>query len=158
MISLSHTVGYAIHALSYLRVCGEPARMIHEVAELAGIPQAYLAKIVARLASKQIVASKRGRKGGICLKRPAETITLLDIVVAIDGEQWISDCLLGLDDCHIRGVCPTKLEWNGVRDHIKHMLRQTTLADVIAHRHLTNPEQPVPEMCCTEPGATCPDL
>lgn len=137
MMTLSQTTGYAIHALSFLDVCDGEVRLIRDVATATGIPQPYLAKIINTLAHSGIIASKRGHGGGICLKRPAAQISLLDVVVAIEGERWIGPCLLGLDDCAARGICPTKIIWGSIKSLIEESLKNTTLADVIAHRKKT---------------------
>lgn len=134
MMTLSQTTGYAIHALSFLDVCDGEVQLIRDVATATNIPQPYLAKIINKLAHCGIVASKRGHGGGICLMRPPEQIPLLEVVVAIEGEHWIGPCLLGLDDCAARGICPTKIVWSSIKNLIEESLRNTTLADVIAHR------------------------
>ena len=115
-------------------VCDGEVQLIRDVATATGIPQPYLAKIINKLAYSGIIASKRGHGGGICLMRPAGKIPLLEVVVAIEGEHWIGPCLLGLDDCAARGICPTKIVWGSIKNLIEESLRNTTLADVIAHR------------------------
>jgi Rrf2 family protein len=137
MMTLSQTTGYAIHALSWLDPCNGKVQLIRDVARLTAIPQPYLAKIINKLARCRIVASKRGHGGGICLMRPPKEITLLEVVEAIEGKDWIGHCLLGLDDCASRGICPTKIIWGSIRNLIEETLRNTTLADVIEHRKKT---------------------
>lgn len=62
------------------------------LAEFHGVPGPYLAKSLQALSRAQIVASSQGRGGGYSLARPAGEVTLLDIVLAVDGSQAAFRC------------------------------------------------------------------
>ncbi|MBI5388061.1 MAG: Rrf2 family transcriptional regulator [Verrucomicrobia bacterium] len=130
MLCFSQTTGYTVHAL----VCvgenqGAPC-LIRDIARCTRIPRPYLAKIMHQLARRGLVVAKRGWGGGIALRRPSDAISLLDIVEAVEGPGWAGDCLLGLDDCAARLICPSHEVWKDIRRQIEDVLRQTTLADV----------------------------
>lgn len=133
MICLSQTTGYAIRALASLESVGGRPCFVREVAESAGVPKAYLSRIINRLSHQGIVSAKRGYQGGITLIRPANQISLLQVVEAVEGKNWISPCLLGMSSC-TEFVCPTHDFWNDIRQQIEDKLRQTTVADVLASR------------------------
>ena len=105
---------------------------IHEIAECSGVPRAYLAKILKRLNDADLVKSKRGHKGGIWLTRPATEITIWDISKAVDGDEFISRCLLGDEFCDDSRDCPTHAFWKVERTKIHDELVRTTLANVVA--------------------------
>lgn len=130
MIGFSQGVAYGIRALSCLAMGICETRFVRDIASCADVPPAYLSKLFTRLAQKGIIRTKRGWKGGIHLARPAETISLLEIVVAIEGDRWIADCLLGLDGCEAFVGCPTHAFWQEERRRIEAELSRTTLADV----------------------------
>lgn len=132
MICLSHTTGYALRALACLENIDRRPSFIRDVAESTGVPRPYLARIINRLSHKGIVSAKRGYHGGVTLTRPAREVTLLEVVEAIEGEEWIGPCLLGMGACQTGSICPTQDFWNEMRDQIKARLAQTTLADLIA--------------------------
>lgn len=132
MLCLSQSVGYAIQALTCLERGESSTRLIRDIASEAEIPPAYLAKLIKRLADADLVLSKRGIKGGTCLKRPASEISLLEISEAIDGRRWLGRCLLGLEECSDERACPTHEFWKVARAGIQKKLEETTLADVIA--------------------------
>ncbi len=132
MLSLSQTTGYAIKALACLPGIGTPPRLIAEVARCTRIPRAYLAKIVNHLVRQGLVSARRGHHGGIALARPAEKITLLDIVEAVEGPNWLGHCLLGLEECRNQQECPTHGFWMRVSQQIREQLGSTSLASVIA--------------------------
>lgn len=94
-------VEYGIHCLIFLVGDGGESRdaSVRDLAELQGVPQDYLAKIFTKLAKGKLVVATEGVRGGFRLARPADEITLLDIVGAIDGRKLIFDCR------EIRGRC-----------------------------------------------------
>ena len=134
MFTLSQTTGYAIHALTCLASESCAHEFIQEIANCTGVPHAYLAKVLKRLNDAGLVRSKRGYKGGIWLTRPATDITLWDVSVAIDGEDFISRCLLGEEFCDDRRDCPTHEFWKKERLKIQEELAHTTVADVAAFK------------------------
>ena len=128
---LSKSAGYAIHALSCIEKVGCQPRFIRDIAKCTGLKQPYLAKIINQLAHDGLVLAKRGYRGGITLARPPETISLLQIVKATEGEAWLGFCLFGLDVCPAQHACPAHEPWTRMRKQIETLLDKTTLADVI---------------------------
>lgn len=94
-------VEYGIHCLLFLVGDGGESReaSVRDLAELQGVPQDYLAKIFTKLAKSKLVVATEGVRGGFKLARPADEISMLDIVNAIDGQKLIFDCR------EIRGRC-----------------------------------------------------
>jgi Rrf2 family protein len=132
MLGLSQTTGYAVRALICLGEHRDRACLIRGVAKCAGIPRAYLARIINDLTYTGLVIAKRGYRGGIALARPAGEITLLQVVEAVEGPDWIASCLLGLNDCAAHRNCPTHVFWQRTAKQLKAVMARTTLADVMA--------------------------
>ena len=131
MIGLSQTTVYAIQALACLEGSSRSGCLVRQVAERTGVPRAYLARIINRLAHQGIVATKRGYQGGATLARPANQISLLQVVEAVEGKDWIGPCLLGRDSCP-DSFCPTHDFWQDIRQRIEAKLAETTVADMLA--------------------------
>lgn len=143
MLSLSQTTGYAIKALCCLDKTGEERTLVKDLAEQTGIPKPYLSKILLDLTRAGLVVSKRGYHGGIALSRPAEQITLMDIVEVIGRHDWERTCLLGMKGCSTEECrCPMHSFWVPVYDKIEKKLRSVTLADV---DEFTTPVLPDPQ-------------
>ena len=79
------------------------------IASELNIPQPFLAKILQILTKNHILDSAKGPHGGFSLMRPATEITLMDIVRAIDGDEFFDSCLLTGEKCNYyepsKGVC-----------------------------------------------------
>lgn len=89
MISITTKSPYALSALVELHRHGgdDPARPV-PIAELArrrNISVQFLEQLFASLRRAGVVRSQRGVKGGYSLARPADTITVLEIVEILDG-------------------------------------------------------------------------
>ena len=147
MLSLSVTTGYAIKALACLESGDCVPRHISDIARCTGVPRAYLAKILSALAQQGLVQTKRGYCGGISLARPAEDISLLQIVEAVEGKEWIAECLLGMEGCDVLTTCPAHDFWARFRREITEELRATTLASFMASRQCRRApdKQPPPQ-------------
>jgi len=86
---LSRAAEVALKALPHLDPRG-PDASGHEARALAsacGEPAPYLGKVLQKLARAGLLRSKRGRTGGFVLGRPANEITLADIVLAVEGAE-----------------------------------------------------------------------
>ncbi len=81
----------ALAALPFLdpRGASGAGRGVAELAEAAGVPGPFLAKVLSRLADRGLLRSRRGRRGGFVLGRPAADITLADIALALDRRDGI---------------------------------------------------------------------
>src|SRR3954447_7011793 len=85
-MQLGEGVEWALHCCTLLAVVPSGRAMpASRLAEYHGVPPAYLAKHLQALAQAGIVESVPGRKGGYRLIRPADQITLLEVVDAVEG-------------------------------------------------------------------------
>lgn len=92
-MKLSDGVEWAIHCCTVLAFLDRDHPMpAAELAEFHGVPPAYLAKHLQALVRAGICDSVPGRHGGFRLARPAEDITLLDVTLAVDGDDAAFRC------------------------------------------------------------------
>jgi Rrf2 family transcriptional regulator, iron-sulfur cluster assembly transcription factor len=131
MMCLSRTTGYAIQALGCMDKLACETHQIAAIAKCAKVPRPYLAKIIGALSRRGLVLAKRGFRGGIALARPARDITLLEIVEAVEGNNWLGQCLLGFEDCAHHAYCPTQDFWQRMRRELIAKLDQVSLAEVL---------------------------
>ncbi|MEX0776113.1 MAG: Rrf2 family transcriptional regulator [Phycisphaeraceae bacterium] len=155
MLSLSHTTGYAVLALSCLRQCGSKLMLARDIAQCTGIPLPYLLKLMLAMGKAELVVAKRGYRGGFALARPAETISLLDVAEAVEGQAWLPRCLLGLDECSDKRGCPTHDFWKVERLKIEAKLHKTTLKDV-AEFEARQVQRRLGQCCASAPAPKTP--
>ncbi|SMO48457.1 RrF2 family transcriptional regulator [Fodinibius sediminis] len=103
---------------------------IKELSEKLDISFHFLTKILQQLTAVDLMESLKGPKGGVRLSKSGEEITLLDIVIAIDGEDLLTECALGLPGCGIEKPCPLHDMWASTRDEIREMLESTSLTQM----------------------------
>lgn len=85
-MKLSKKGEYAIRALICLAALETPTMVsIQEIARREGIPKKFLEQVLLALNKAGLVQSVRGKAGGYVLRGASETITLGDIVRAVDG-------------------------------------------------------------------------
>ena len=131
----SRSAEYAIRAFAHLSQAPSGVYvMARRIAEREEIPAHFLAKILQDLARRQIIRSSKGPNGGFALIRDRQkpSLTLLDVVEAVDGPDCLARCAVGLDECTDQTPCGMHDCWMGVRSRIMEYLGRTTIADVAA--------------------------
>ncbi len=122
---LSRAAEVALAALPHLDGRGPlaPGRGAKELAERASVPAPFLAKVLQRLVERGILRSKRGRRGGFVLGRPAAEITVGDVVLALEGYEE-------LDAAFPLFPGPAGRIFEPVRSRFLDVMRRTTVADL----------------------------
>lgn len=138
---LSARVDYAVRAV--LEIAARDAEPIAaaELAQLQGISVSFLENILADLRRAGVVQSRRGRHGGQLLARPADQITVADVIRAETG--YLAD---------IHGQRPEDIEYAGAAEHLtdvwvavraayRQVLESVTIADVLAGQFPSHVQQ-----------------
>jgi Rrf2 family protein len=124
---------YGIRALTIVGLASEENRKvgIKEICRLAKTPESFTAKILQNLVRRGILNSQKGPSGGFYLSKDLNSITLYDIVVAIDGPGVFVNCGLGLEHCDATRPCPLHNKFATVRQELKTMCKSSTLNDLL---------------------------
>ncbi|MDE2691958.1 MAG: Rrf2 family transcriptional regulator [Acidobacteriota bacterium] len=128
---------YGIRAMLYvaMHANGGPVPS-HEIAVNQGIPEPYLRQILAALARDHLIRSNRGPQGGHLLGRPAEKISMHDILVALEGHTTSIDhilaqpCTIGVGPKH----CAIREVFLSVKEAVETILCNYSLADLAARQ------------------------
>jgi Rrf2 family transcriptional regulator, iron-sulfur cluster assembly transcription factor len=106
---LTREADYAVRIVLHLATCqikGDPASAAKMAAALE-VPYAFLRRILRRLGSQGLLISRRGRKGGVALAKPSETISLLDVLKAIEQHKLcLNACIATPGKCAREPMCP----------------------------------------------------
>ena len=132
MLEITRQADYALRAVRDVARLPEGERLPTAViAERQKIPLPFLAKIVSQLAVKGILEATRGASGGVSLARPAESITLLEVIEAIDGPMTLNRCTRDPNACEVSDECPLYDIFNESQQMLVQRLGSVTFADVI---------------------------
>lgn len=124
----SQTAEYALRAIVFLAAQPVP-RTTPQIAEVTHVPLGYLSKVLQGLSRAGLVHSQRGLHGGFTLTKPADQLTVYDIVQAVDPIQRIHACPLGLKG-HAN-LCPLHRRLDEAMSMVEDALRQSTLAELL---------------------------
>ncbi len=134
---LSNTCKYAIRSMIYLANNAQNGKKvgIKKITEDLNIPQPFLGKILQKLARENILCSVKGPHGGFSLGRDATEISLYDIIVQIDGENYFNSCIIRLESCSCFteeiSTCPIHKRFSSMRSELISFYQNTSLADII---------------------------
>jgi Rrf2 family iron-sulfur cluster assembly transcriptional regulator len=104
------------------------------ISERQHISLSYLEQLFGKLRRAGIVSSVRGPGGGYNLARPANVLSVADIVVAVDEPLDATQCG-GKENCLGDKRCMTHDLWARLNEKMYEYLASVTLADLVAHQH-----------------------
>jgi Rrf2 family protein len=137
------------------RHAGMGPASLAEIAAEEDLPRAYLEQLVVSLRDAGLVTSTRGAHGGYELARPPETITMTEVLRALEGP--IAPMMCATDDpehgilCDRSARCTVNVLWVRVRDAVAGALDSMTLADLVPPRTDVPAATPTPAIQPTQP-------
>ena len=129
---LSKKSRYGLRALVDLSVSSKTEHMaLNVIAERNGISPQYLEQVFAALRRAGIVRSIKGPQGGYLLNKPADEITVAEIVLALDGSYHVED-ETATRNCELHGITGTlqRLVVDRINEQLDAALTSITLADL----------------------------
>lgn len=132
---LSATSQHAIRALVCLAQVPEGQSALgREIAQLAGIPTNFLAKIMLILRNAGIVDTTRGLGGGYRLAKHPAQITIMEVAELFDGINARPGCFLGEKHaCNDQEACSAHSRWKVVYEAYLDFMTTTTIEDIGMH-------------------------
>ena len=127
MLKLSTKGRYATRIMVYLATReGQGNVRKHEVATAEGISRDYAEQLLVKLKTAGLVASHRGVGGGFTLARPADRITVADVLRATEGPI----CLVPCETCERATACVTRALWQKADSMLGALFAETTIKDL----------------------------
>lgn len=135
MLKISRLTDYGLLASVYL--AGKAGKIVaaREVAEFYHLPLPAVTKVLKTLNHGGIVSSHRGAGGGYSFDADAESVTLGQLIEALEGPWDLTECEtyddLGHATCAIRVACPSRRFMFGINRAVKEAFEQVTLGDLV---------------------------
>jgi len=133
-MNLTRAGEYAVRCVLYLST-QDQQRVVKrvEVAEAMEIPGHFLGKIAQRLARAEILEITQGARGGYRLLRPPRRISLLDVIVAAEGNMALNQCLIRPGSCNRSDFCAVHQVWHQAREALLKVLQEADFATLARH-------------------------
>ena len=132
-MQLTRESEYALIGLAAL--ASEPVGSVVSLAAIAeakDLPRTFLAKIFQKLARHGILSSERGRGRGYALARPPDSITMREILEAVEGSGMFEQCLLWPGRCSDQDPCPLHYRLKELVPPLRSLLEKITLSEYMA--------------------------
>lgn len=150
-MKLSTKGRYGLRAMIDLALHGEKEPVsIASIAARQRISESYLEQLIAKLRRAGLVKSVRGAAGGYVPGRPAEEISVGDILRALEGNLDPVDCpgLSGGSGCDGSDVCVTKYVWKRINESINRTVDEIKLIDLVEESREVQEKSQIPISCC----------
>ncbi|MCL4425616.1 MAG: Rrf2 family transcriptional regulator [Firmicutes bacterium] len=138
-MKLSTKGQYAVRAM--VRLAGwhrQGPVSLREIAEQENISQQYLEQLFIELRRAKLVTSVRGAAGGYTLSRDPSTISVGDVVRAVEGPLQLVDCLSPGNEecCRLLETCVSRDVWKKLQDAMVEVMDSLTLDRVVGKVHV----------------------
>jgi len=135
----SQKTKYGIQATLYTALQkDEKTFSTRRISDEMGISYSYLAKIVKELSQSDILNTVRGKGGGLQLAKKPKNIKLIDILYALEGDDYFDTCILGKKTCRTKDGCICTYTWRQIQQEIYMFLSESTLEDLTSIDQLSH--------------------
>jgi FeS assembly SUF system regulator len=129
MLRMSKLTDYGIVLLTHLAKDGAPAmQTAQDLAQASRVPLPTVSKILKELCRGGLVVSHRGRHGGYSLSRPPESISVAQVVEALEGPLGLTECANTVGSCSLEETCVARSHWGPISRAIQRTLSRLPLS------------------------------
>lgn len=129
---LSKTTIYILKSLSHIAALPEEElKGAKEIARELAIPANYLGKMLQILVKKGFLVSQKGLGGGFGLARPADEMTMLEVIEAVEEGPFLFGCFWGKEHvCSDDAGCVMHNKWKKIVEETRTLFETTTIQDL----------------------------
>ncbi len=135
MFKLSKKIEYAILAVRYIAINSKKGCIsVKEISDTENIPYELLAKILQKLGKTNLLISQKGINGGYILGIQPQKISISDIMLAVDEEIQVTDCMKESGsklDCERFDCCSIKEPLKNIQNEVKKIFHKTKISDLV---------------------------
>ena len=131
MLRLGKLTDYAMLVMSQMAKAPDAILSATSLAEMLHLPATTASKVLKMLSDADLVSSVRGADGGYHLARDASSITVADVIVAMEGGIAMTECCEAAGLCAIDSLCTMRDNWFKINNMVQSMLAGLTIADML---------------------------
>jgi len=149
MIRITRQTDYGIVLLAYLAsLPSDSILTARDAARECRLPVPMVSKILKTLAREGILLSHRGVKGGYSLAKEPASITIGDIIGALEGPIGMTECSTSPGSCEQEALCPVRINWQRISHAVRGALEKIPLSEMVGRER-----SPMLGVGLTVPGA-----
>lgn len=127
-MQLTKAADYAVRIMIHLATLPPGDRTNRAALAQAGeIPEHFVGKILQTLSKAGLIASHRGVNGGFALAVPADRVSVLDVMEAVEGPTQLNACVTHGMGCNRKSWCPAHIVWVEAQEAMTAVLRRATI-------------------------------
>ena len=148
-MKLSTKGRYGLRALIDLALYSEEEPVsIQSIAKRQNLSESYLEQLVRKMRTAGLVSSVRGAGGGYQLSRPADEISVGDVLRALEGNLDEVSCNANTEGCEGADLCVTKYVWARINESITHTVDSISIEQLLEEsRKIRNKGQVCVQTC-----------
>ena len=131
MLRVSKLTDYATVVMTVLAEAAGDVLSAQALAERARLELPTVSKLLKQLGHAGLVESFRGVNGGYRIARAPESISVAEIVIAMEGPIGMTECSAHAGLCDHERHCGVRGNWQRINQAIEHALQSVTLADML---------------------------
>ncbi len=132
MIRMSKETDYGVILLAHFASGDRPLRRsARQVASETQLSLPMVSKVLKILARQGLLISRRGVKGGYSLARPADRISVVEIIHAVEGPIAMTECIESPGECCHEPLCQLQSNWRRINEAVTRALSGIKLSDMI---------------------------
>ena len=131
---LTRQTNYAMRILMYCAANQDRLSRIPEIATAYSVSELFLFKILQPLVENGLVETVRGRNGGVKLGKPADEISLFDVVRVTEESFAMAECFESDTECPLVDSCALNSALREALNAFFEVLGRHTIADLVAER------------------------
>jgi len=132
-MQITRATDYAVRVTVFLATLPQDQNApLGDLAEATGVRDNFLSKILQRLVRHGLISSHRGTGGGFRLNVAPDSLTLLQVVEAIEGKIALNICLSEWQSCPVQSQCAVQPVWQKAQRALSQELAAVTIAELAA--------------------------
>lgn len=130
MLRLAKLADYGLLIACHLANLPDELVKLEQVADATRLPIPTVRKVMKLLVDQGVVRSERGVKGGYLLSRPADRISIGEVITAVEGGLALTECCQDACLCDVSKACTVQNNWNVINRTVGEIFSRITLADM----------------------------